>query len=261
MPDASVQDFATLLSAELDAERKRSADEVSEVEYQFAQKGTFSSGARVVQTAERLSAGIVRYRQCIFEKWTSYIRPRMSSLTYADRAAFVGVALSALDAAIEGAKNHHNSRPGFSQLTGPLAEIANAGARQRGLLEAEANLHMTTPTAPPSQTVHVSPRGSNSPINVGSGSLHQQLPSPEGMADLVFAISGLLEAMAKAPRPELADVAEILLEAKEEAAEPSPHRLKLSTILAGSKAIVQTAAALHPAWQAVYPIPQMLGLA
>src|SRR5260370_17581558 len=104
MPGASVQDFATLLSAELDAERKRSADEVTQVEYQFAQKGTFSSGARVVQTAERLSAGIVRYRQCIFEKWTSYIRPQMSSLTDPDRAASLRVPLTALDPSIHDAQ-------------------------------------------------------------------------------------------------------------------------------------------------------------
>jgi hypothetical protein len=262
MPDDAVEHFVKLLSAELDAERKRSADEVTQAEYRFAQNGAFSSGARVVQTAELLSAGVVRYRQCIFEKWTSYVRPRMPSLTEADRAAFVGAALNAMDAAIEAAQNHHNSRPGFNGLTGPLEQIAHVGARERTLLEAEVNLYMTTPTAPSSQTVHVATHGANSPVIVGdAGSINQEVHSAEGMANLVAAIGGLLEAMAQAPRPELDEVREILLEAREEAAKPSPNRLKLATTLAGSKDIVQTVATLQPAWEAVVRIAQMLGLA
>jgi hypothetical protein len=96
---------------------------------------------------------------------------------------------------------------------------------------------------------------------VGSGSLTQQVNSAEGMTELVSALNRLLQAMAEAQRPELAEVREILLEAKEEAAKPSPNRLKLSTILAGAGGIVQTVAALHPAWDAVHQLARSLGLA
>jgi len=261
MRDEAVQHFATLLSSELATERQRSATEMMQVESDFVMRGMFQSGARVHHTALRLSEGIVRHRKFIFEKWTSYVRPRMTSVSDGDRAAFVGVALTAIDAATSMAKELHQSRPGFNNLTGPLAEISKVGTRERRLLEAEVNLYMTTPTAPPSQTIHVATHGTNSPVNVGSGSLNQQINSAEGMADLISALNGLLEAMALVPRPELADVREILLEAKEEAAKPSPNRLKLSTILAGAGGIIQTVAALQPAWGVVHQLARTLSLA
>lgn len=260
MPDEAVQHFATLLSSELEAERQRSETEMVQVEFDFAMRGMFQSSARVFHTALRLSEGIVRYRKFIFEKWTSYVRPRMTSVSDGDRAAFVGVALNAMDVATAMAHELHQSRPEFNNLTGPLAEITKVGTRERGFLEAEVNLYMTTPTAPPSQ-IHVSTSGANSPVNVGSGSLTQQVNSAEGMTELVSALNRLLQAMAEAQRPELAEVREILLEAKEEAAKPSPNRLKLSMILAGAGGIVQTVAALHPAWDAVHQLARSLGLA
>ena len=81
------------------------------------------------------------------------------------------------------------------------------------------------------------------------------------MSELVSALNRLLEAMAESQRPELAEVREILVEAKEEAAKPSPNRLKLSTLLAGSGGIVQTVAALQPAWEVVHRLARTLGLA
>jgi len=231
-----------------------------QVETEFIKANAFQSSGRVLYTALRLSDGIVRYRKFIFEKWTSYVRPRLTSVSDDDRAAFVGVALNAMDAVTAMAKELHQSRPGFNGLSGPQAEIDKVGARERRLLEAEVNLHMTTPTVPSSQ-IHVSTSGANSPVNVGSGSLTQQVNSAEGMAELVSALNHLLEAMAQTMRPELAEVREILLEAKEEAAKPSPNRLKLSTFLSGAGGIVQTVAALQPAWEAVQQLGRTLGLA
>jgi hypothetical protein len=259
MPDEALPHFSRLLAAELDVAQLRMIEKVTQVEYDFANKGAFQSSARLVVTANTLIAGVVLYRQCIFEKWTSYVRPRLSSLTEADRAAFGLAALNALDAAVEGAKNHYATRSQSNQLTGPLATIAEAGARERNLLETEVYLYMTTPTVQASQ-IHVSTHGANSPVVVGSGSMNQQVHSAEGMAELASAIGSLLDVMAQAPRPELAEVREILLEAKEEAAKPAPNRRKLSSILAGSKDAIQTVATLQPAWDAVYRVAQMLGV-
>jgi hypothetical protein len=261
MPDESVRHFATLLSAELETERQRSVTEMIQVESEFTRRGMFQSSGRVFQTAVRLGEGLVRYRKCVFERWTAYVRPRLSSLPDANRAAFVEAALSAMDAAVAMARGLHHSRPGFNGLTGPLGEIDGVGARERRLLEAEVNLYMTTPPVPPSQTVHVTTSGANSPVNVGSGSLNQQINSAQGMVELVTAIGSLLEAMAQTQQPELAEVREILLEAKEEAAKPSPNRLKIGSILAGAGGIVQTVAALQPAWEVVYQLARTLGLA
>jgi hypothetical protein len=182
-------------------------------------------------------------------------------LTEADRSAFVGAALNALDVAVEGAEKHYSTRSQFNQLTSPLAEIEKAGARERKLLEAEVNLYMTTPTAPASQSIHVSTHGSNSPVNVGSGSISQEVHTAEGMVELTAAIGRLLDGMAQMPRPELSEVREILLEAREEATKPAPNRLRLRSILAGTKDGLAGVAALQPAWETVYRVAQMLGLA
>jgi hypothetical protein len=65
MSGDSIEQFSTLLFAELEAEQKRSAEEVTQLEYQFASRGTFQSGMRLVSTAECLSKGVVRYRKSI----------------------------------------------------------------------------------------------------------------------------------------------------------------------------------------------------
>jgi hypothetical protein len=99
----TLQHFATVLHAELETERRRSTTDMAQVEAEFIKAGAFQSGGRVLHTALRLSDGIVRYRKFIFEKWTSYVRPRLMSVSDDDRAAFVGVALTAMDAATAGA--------------------------------------------------------------------------------------------------------------------------------------------------------------
>jgi hypothetical protein len=259
MPDESLPHFSRLLAFELDAAQLRMFDEVTRVESDYNSRGLFQSSARMVQTAKTLMAWLELYRRYIFEKLTSYIQPRLSSLTEADRVALAGAALNALDAAFKGAKNHYATRSQFNpHLIGPLAMIEEAGARERILLEAEVYLYMTTPT--PASQIHVSTHGANSPVVVGSGSLNQQVHAAEGMAELASAIGSLLELMAQAPRPELAEVREILLEAKEEAAKPAPNRTKLSAILAGSKDAIQTVATLQPAWETAHRFAQALGL-
>jgi hypothetical protein len=144
-----------------------------------------------------------------------------------------------------------------------VAEIAKVGSRERGLLEAEMKLYMTTPTTPPSSpNVYVATtHGSNSPVNVGSGSVNQQINSAEGMAELVTALGALLEAMAQGPdQQELSEVREVLVEARDEAAKSQPNRLKLRFMLAGAKDAVQTLSVSPAAWEAVHRIGQALGV-
>jgi hypothetical protein len=254
-----IQQFSKLLSAELETEQMRSSEEVTQLEYQFANKGSSNSGARLVQMGICLSEGIIRYRRCIFEKWTTYIRPRLPELSDADRGAFVEAALSAIDAAIAGAQAHYRSRPVTSILTGPLDQIAQIGGRERALLEAELGLYMSTPTVAPSQNIHVSTLGTNSPVNVGSGTIHQRVHVAEGMGELVRALGALLDTMAQSSRSDMAELREILVEAKEEAAKPQPNRLRLSSILAGCRDIVQTVGSWQPAWEAVHRAGQLVG--
>jgi hypothetical protein len=254
MPDESLPHFSRLLAFELDAAQLRLFEEVRRVESDYNSRGLFQSPARMVQTAKTLIAWLELYRRYILEKSTSYVQPRLSSLTEADRVAFAGAALNALDAAIKSAKNQYASRCQF----GPLAMIEEAAGRERSLLESEVHLYMTTPTT--TSQVHVSTHGANSPVVVGSGSLNQKVHAVEGMAELASAIGSLLDMMAQAPRPQLAEVREILLEAKEEAAKPTPNRTKLSSILAGSKDAIQTVATLQPAWETAHRLAQMLGL-
>jgi hypothetical protein len=79
----------------------------------------------------------------------------------------------------------------------------------------------------------VTTHGPGSPVNVGSGTLNQQIKTAEGMGELVVALTTLLDAMKD--RPELSEVREIVIEAKHEAAKPVPNRLKLRSILGGAK--------------------------
>ena len=60
--------------------------------------------------------------------------------------------------------------------------------------------------------------------------------------------------------PQLTDVREIVIEAKDEAAKPAPNKLKLRSILGGIKDGLQGVATLQPAWEAVHRLAQMLGM-
>jgi hypothetical protein len=184
MPDESVQHFATLLSTELEAGRQRSAKEMMEVESEFIRRGMFSSSVRVFQTAVRLGDGLVRYRKCIFERWTAYVRPRPSSLPDVDGAAFVGSALSAMDAAIAMAQGLRQSRPGFNNLTGPLAEIATVGARGRG---GEAIPQSTEDRLDPGRQRRHHPNGRRPATGLGSRAPHRSSLRPIG---IVYSAAG-----------------------------------------------------------------------
>jgi hypothetical protein len=263
MPDDAVSSFAELLASELEAAQLRWAQEITKVESEANANGRFHSGARIHQTAERLSEGIVLYRRCIFHKWTSYVRPRLPSLSVTDRAAFEAAALAALDQAIAGAVGQFEGRPkpGLQSSTDFAAPIKSIGQRERRGLENEIKLYVSTPT-PASAGVSVVTHGSNSPVSVGSGSVHQQINTTEGMGELVVALTSLLDAMRQMQdHVQLNEVREIVVDAKDEAAKPVPNRLKLRSILAGVKVGVEGIATLETAWGAVHRVVQMIGLA
>jgi hypothetical protein len=264
MTDNARVQLHSLLSTELDAAQLRCAKRVTEVESLAASKGAFNSGARIMMTAECLNEGIVQYRQFILEKWSAYVRPRLSSLPYDEQSAFVDLALEAMDKAIAGALRLFDTRskPHIQSAT-PLSEpIIETGARERRSLEVELRLYMSTPTnTSAGMNVNVTTHGPGSPVNVGSGTLNQQIKTAEGMAELVAALGSLLDAMSQMQdRLELNEVREIVVEAKDEAAKPVPNKLKLRSILAGVKDGLQGVAAVQPAWDVVHRMIQMLGL-
>jgi hypothetical protein len=262
MSDDPRAQLANLLSAELEAAQRRWAKAVLEFESLCASKGMFQSGARITGTAERLCEGLVGYRQFTFDKWTAYVRPRLPSLPAADQAAFVEVAIAAMDKAIADALGQFDDRPkpqsrAAMDFSGPIKET---GARERQSLESELRLYISTPTTPPaSMNVNVTTHGPGSPVNVGSGTQTQQINTAKGMGELVAALTTLLEAMKD--HPHLGDVREIVVEAKDEATKPAPNKLKLRSILGGIKDGLQGVAALHPAWESVHRVMQMLGFA
>ncbi len=252
--------LAALLSTALQAAREQWAKNVMKVENEANARGLFHSSARMVQTAERLDEGLIHYRQFIFDKWTAYVRPRLPSAPPPEQAAFLGVALAAFDAAASAALQVLNSRPKpgtqiSTDFSGPIRDTA---ARERRLLETELSLYTSTPTDTPASVFNVTTHGHSSPVNVGSGTQNQQINTAEGMSELVLALTALLDAMKD--HPELREVREIVIEAKDEAAKPAPNGLKLRSILSGIKDGLQGVAALHPAWASVHRVMQMLGL-
>jgi hypothetical protein len=258
MADDPRTELANLLAAELEAAQLRWAKAVTEFESLCNSKGRFLSGARIIGTAEKLNDGLVQYRQFIFDKWVTYVRPRLPSLP--DQSAFVEVALAAMDKAIAGALGQFDARPKVSgvstDFSGPIKE---AGARERQSLESELKLYISTPTGTAaSMNVNVTTHGPGSPVNVGSGTQTQQINTAEGMGELVLALTTLLDAMKD--HPQLGDVREIVIEAKDEAAKPAPNKLRLRAILGGIKDGLQGTAALLPAWESVHRVMQMLGL-
>jgi hypothetical protein len=57
---------------------------------------------------------------------------------------------------------------------------------------------MSTPTnTSAGMNVSVTTHGPGSPVNVGSGTLNQQIKTAEGMAELVAALGSLLDAMVR----------------------------------------------------------------
>lgn len=253
--------LGSLLSSELEAAQSRWARAIKEFESFCSARGMLQSGARITGTADRLCEGLVQYRQFIFDKWTAYIRPRLASLPVSEQSAFVEVALAAMDRAITAALGHFVGRPKFSSLRAEdfSAPIQETGTRERNSLESELRLYMTTPTnTPAGMNVHVTTHGHSSPVNVGPGSLKQQTKTAEGMGELVAALVALLDAMKS--HPELNDVREIVIDAKDEATKPTPNKLKLSAILGGIKDGLQGVAAMQPAWASVHRVMQMVGL-
>jgi hypothetical protein len=263
MTDDPRSQLADLLSSELDAAQLRWVRVITDFERFTNSKGMFQSSARMTGTAERLNEGLIQYRQYIFDKWTAYVRPRLPSLSPAEQTAFVDVALTAMDNAIAMALRTLQSRakPALQISTDFSGPIKDTAARERRSLETELRLYMSTPTdTPASMNVNVTTHGSGSPVNVvGSGTLNQQIKTAEGMAELVTVLGALLEAMKG--HPQLGEVRDIVIEAKDEAAKPTPNRLKLRSILAGVSDGLQGIAAIQPAWEAVHRVAQMVGLA
>jgi hypothetical protein len=204
----------------------------------------------------------VLYRECIFDKWRSYVRPRFPSLLEADRTNFADAALRALDKAIADALSHFHGRPkpGLTFGLESAHLISSTGDRERRLLGHELRLDMSTPP-PGTAAVNVVTHGSNSPVNVGSGALNQHVNTAEGMTELVAALTALLAAMNQMPDlAQLNDVRDIVIEAKEEATKSKPNKLKLRVVLTGIKDSLQGIAAVQPAWEVVHRVIQMLGL-
>jgi hypothetical protein len=258
MTDDAIAQFCGLLASELEAAQHRWAKEIMKVEADATAKGAFHSGRRISVTAERLSEGLIQYRQYMFDRWGSYVRPRLASLPPTDQTAFVDVALGAFDKAIARAIAQFEARPRPSPHIDFSGPIKDTGARERRSLEAELRLYLSTPAR--ANVTNVSTYGANSPVNVGSGTLNQQINTAEGMGELVVALVALLEAMGQVQDHRLDDVREIVIEAKDEAGKPKPNKLKLGAILGGIKTGIEGVAVLEKAWELVQHISQSLDL-
>lgn len=191
MTDDPRAQLATLLATELDASELQWIKTITELERLFASKGRFQSGARIVGTSERLSEGLVQYRRYIFDKWATYVRPRLPSLSPSEQSAFVGVALAAMDQAMALALQTLETRSmpsshKWTEFSGPINDTAT---RERRSLETELDLYMSTPTSFPASVVNVTTHGHSSPVNVGSGTQTQQITTAEGMGELILALT------------------------------------------------------------------------
>jgi hypothetical protein len=258
-----VSQFTDLLASELHTAQDRWSKAMAQVEAELASKGRFESGARIAKVAECLNDGLILFGRFIFEKWTAYIRPRLASQSAAGQMAFVDAALGQFDRAVADAIARFEARP--STPPHPMANFSGSvketGARTRRSLEAELRLYLSTPVdAPASTNVTVATHGSNSPVNVGSGTLNQQVNVTQGMAELVTALAGLLEAMRQGQDHQLDDVREIVVEAKDEATKPKPNRLRLRSVLAGIKTGIEGIAVLEKAWELVESAAHALDL-
>jgi hypothetical protein len=263
MPHDDVTSLAELLASELEAAQLQWSKEIIKVESEMNAKGMLHSGSRMSQTADRLNKGIVLYRKYIFDTWIAYIKPRLPSLSAAERTAFASAAVAALDQATGGAVGQLEGRPGpgLRSSTDFAAPIKETGQRERRRLESEIRLYVSTPVSTPPASIHVSTHGANSPVNMGSGAIHQQVNTAEGMAELVAALRSLLDAMSQMQeRSELNEVREIVVEAKDEAGKPVPNMLRLRSILGGIKTGIEGVAVLEKAWELVQQASKALGL-
>jgi hypothetical protein len=169
-----------------------------------------------------------------------------------------------LDKAVADALTHFHGRPkpGLTFGLESANLISSTGDREKRLLENELQLDMSTPLpAPAGANISVTTHGSNSPVNVGPGSLNQQINTGEGMAELVTALAALLAALQQLKgHGEVGEVRDMVIEAQEEATKLTPNKLKLRSFLAGIKDGLQGIAAVQPAWESVHRMMQLLGL-
>jgi hypothetical protein len=256
-----VKQFTSILASELEAAQQRWVKAVGQVEAELASKGRFESGVRIVMITECLNDGLVLYRRFIFDKWTAYVRPRLASLASTGQTNFLDAALGEFDRAVTDAVAKFEGRPSspshpMSNFSGSIKET---GERERRSLKAELRLYMSTPVDPPAGVnVSVTTHGSSSPVNLGSGTLNQQINAAEGMGELATALAALLEAMKD--HPQLSDVHDIVIEAKDEATKPKPNKLKLGVILGGIKTGIEGVAVLEKAWDLVQHAMKALDL-
>jgi hypothetical protein len=201
----------------------------------------------------------------VFEKWTTYVRPRLASLSQTDREAFIQAAADALNRAIAGLRSNMNQRlrTGSGLASGAIdsarRSFEDIASREKQHLMAELSLYMTTPPTPAGTNINVVTSGANSPVNVGPGTLSQRIGGQASMQDLAAALGSLIELIDRHHSDDARELREVVAEAKAEAEKSAPNRLRLKSILAGCRDAVQTFAALDPGWQGVQAIAHMLG--
>jgi hypothetical protein len=258
----ALSDFQALMGAELETELGLVAKAIMAVEHQASSNGMFQSSRRVIQTAEAAAEGITRYRQTVFDKWTTYLRPRLSNLTDIERLEYIETAAAALRGCIARVKSTCKSRARFNGGAEQIAQntLDRAGARELALLTSELNLYATTPQQVPVSPVNVVTHGANSPVNVGHGTLAQSVQLGSSMTELAAALGNLLAAMDTHHHGAAPDLRQYIEEAKREAEKPQPSLLRLKGFFGAAKDAVQTFAGLSPAWDVAQRIAHSLGL-
>jgi hypothetical protein len=133
--------FEALMTVALESELARATQEVMRVESDAQRNGAFNGSRRVMQTHIVLSEAVARFATTIEEKWKEYLRPHFSTLSAADRDAYINAPLLTLDACaarMEGiARSRH--RPDL-QMPQHLPYIGDVAARERKRLENELKL-------------------------------------------------------------------------------------------------------------------------
>jgi hypothetical protein len=259
METEETQAFWRVLSSDLTAEQHRWQDEVLEIDSDFSRKGRFESSARLRAITRSYELGIRRFRRSIFQTWTTYVRPRIGTITEGEATRFREIALDFMDRVLKVARDKFSTtNPGQGWEASLMAQIADAARAERQHLESEMVLYNTTPS--PVGNVNITTLGAQSPVIVGSGHIHQKQQSAPDVRPLVEALDVLLAALAKKASPELVEVQEVVVEARDEAMKPASNGVRLKSLLSGVRETLGTVTDFQSAWEVVQKVAQSLGL-
>jgi hypothetical protein len=183
----------------------------------------------------------------------------MGTITEGEATRFGEIALDFMDRVLNVARDKFSTtNPGQGWEASLMAQIADAARAERQHLESEMILYKTTPS--PTGSLNITTLGALSPVNVGPGHIHQVQQSAPDVRPLVETLDVLLAALAKKASPELVEVQEVVVEARDEAMKPASNGVRLKSLLSGVREALGTVSDFQSAWEAVQKVAQSLDL-